>query len=87
MASGRPTIGANVGAVPEIIEDGKTGFLVRNRDSDELAARAVDLLTDPGLRERMGLAARERAQSHFTETARARAVLEIYNRVLQKKFF
>ncbi len=53
-ASGRPVIGSKVGGVPEVIEDGYNGFLVRPHDENALAKAIEKLCNDENLRIRMG---------------------------------
>jgi glycosyltransferase involved in cell wall biosynthesis len=65
MASGVPVVATHVGGVPDLIEQGRTGWLVGPRDFEGLADRAAHVLRTPGLRERMGAAARERAMGRF----------------------
>ena len=62
---GLPVVASRRGGLPEIIEDSVTGFLVEAGDRAALAARLDDLLADDALRERMGVAARHRAKTHF----------------------
>ena len=66
MAFGVPVIGGAAGGTPDIIQDGVTGYLVNYGDVETLADRIVGLLTNPGLRDRMGAAARERVAEHYT---------------------
>jgi glycosyltransferase involved in cell wall biosynthesis len=54
MAMARPCIAGNHGGPPEIIEDGKDGWLVEHGDVAGLAARLAALQRDPGLRREMG---------------------------------
>jgi trehalose synthase len=63
MWKGKPVIGGNVGGIRLQISDGENGFLVD--DAGSAAARIAELLHDPGLRERMGDAARERVRERF----------------------
>lgn len=61
-----PVVATNRGGLPEIIEDGVTGFLVEAQKPEALAARLDQLLTSPALRASMGAAARRRAETHFS---------------------
>jgi glycosyltransferase involved in cell wall biosynthesis len=65
MALGLPTVGTRVGGIPEVVEDGVTGFLLNQDDIDGTAARLIQLFGDEALRQRMGSAGRERAQRMF----------------------
>lgn len=67
MAHGKPCIGSNVDATKEVISDGETGFCVDPDNIEELAERLFQLLTDSGLRKRMGQAGRKRYLENFTE--------------------
>ena len=60
MASGLPVVATRVGGLPDMVEHGQTGWLVARNDFDDLAARCAGLLADAGLRQRMGLRARQR---------------------------
>ncbi len=66
MASGCATIASRIGGIPEIIEEGVSGQLVRPGDPEALAQSLRSLLTDPERRQRMGKAARERVLQRFT---------------------
>ncbi|MEO7715841.1 MAG: glycosyltransferase family 4 protein [Capsulimonas sp.] len=62
---GVPSIGTNVGAIPEVIQDGVTGLLVPPRDSKALAAAIRSLIGDPKRIQAMGQAAKRRALADF----------------------
>jgi glycosyltransferase involved in cell wall biosynthesis len=66
MAASKPAVATDAGAIPEVMVDGETGFLVPIRDHQAMAARIVQLLKNPKLRERMGEAALQRARDRFT---------------------
>jgi trehalose synthase len=63
MWKAKPVVGGNVGGIRLQISDGESGYLVD--DVGSAAARIVELLRDPEMRERMGAAARERVRERF----------------------
>jgi glycosyltransferase involved in cell wall biosynthesis len=63
MALGKPVVVTRVGGLPEVVEDGKDGILVPPSDPRAMAARIIEVLGDPALRERLGRAARRRAEA------------------------
>lgn len=65
MACGKPVIGGAHGGAPEVIEDGKTGFLVHHDDAGELATSLQTLLADSALAREMGARGRERVENEF----------------------
>ena len=66
MAASRPAVCTAVGGVPEIAEEGVTGFLVPPKDAEALADRLVRLADDEDLRRTFGRAARARVEGLFT---------------------
>lgn len=67
-------IGTIHGGIPEIIEDGVTGFLVLERDVDALADRLQRLLDDPALRGRMATAGRAKMEREYDNSIRVAAL-------------
>jgi len=65
MAAGLPVVATSVGGVPDVVRDGLTGSLVPERSPERLAAAMRTLAGDPGLRRRMGDAARLDARNRF----------------------
>jgi glycosyltransferase involved in cell wall biosynthesis len=63
LALGKPVVVTSVGGLPEVIRDGVEGSVVPPGDHRALAARIVQLLRDPKLRDRMGAAGRVRAEA------------------------
>lgn len=82
MAVGLPVIATDVGGLPEIVEDGVTGWLVPPADSAALARRITALVRDPVARRRMGDAGRARAELHFSLDREAAAIQSAYDRLL-----
>jgi glycosyltransferase involved in cell wall biosynthesis len=79
MASGTPVVASRVGGLPEVVEDGVTGFLVEPGDVLELRSRLGEVLADRRLRERLGRNARERVLEKFTWEACAERCLAAYS--------
>lgn len=73
-----PSIGTSVGGIPFAIQDGVTGILVPLRNVDSIAEAIGKLRDDPELRQRMGEAARQRAEKEFSSSR----MCEKYERVL-----
>lgn len=84
MMRGTAVIASTVGAQPEIVSDGETGFLVMPNDVDALAAALLRLLFNPALAEQMGQMGRRRALTHFSENRRTEHFLEIYQQLCAK---
>ena len=81
MAAGVPAVATRVGGLPEIVEEGVTGFLVAPGDSSEMAARLELLLTDDGLASRMGAEAECLAERHRAEHM-VKGYARVYEQVL-----
>jgi phosphatidylinositol alpha-1,6-mannosyltransferase len=64
-ACGLPVIGGNSGGVPDAVVNGITGYLVDPMSAPEISQRLIELLSNPGLRQMMGHAARQRVLNEF----------------------
>ena len=64
-ASGLPVIASRSGGIPEAVREGETGFLVDPDDPAAVAATAIRLLGDDGLRRRMGAAGRAAVETYY----------------------
>jgi glycosyltransferase involved in cell wall biosynthesis len=65
MACGRAVVATDAGDVRHLVEDGKTGFVVRRGDDATLVERMVTLITDQDLCRSMGEAGRAKAVREF----------------------
>jgi L-malate glycosyltransferase len=83
MACGVPAVCSRVGGLPEVVQDGVDGFLVSAGDVQTMAARALEILTDPAKRESMGRAARARALANFCSNNIIPLYEALYRRVLE----
>ncbi len=84
MACGLPVVGVRIGALPEVIRDGETGFIAEPGDTDTLASHIIRLLKDPALRKTMGEHGRTEAHSHAPQSVTA-AFLSVYEEVMADK--
>ncbi|MFE5887364.1 glycogen synthase [Streptomyces sp. NPDC056468] len=86
MACGTPVVASQVGGIPEVVDDGKTGLLVPLDDDFEAGlARALDsLIGDPETAGRMGEAGRQRAVGEFGWDAVARRTARLYGEILKQ---
>jgi glycosyltransferase involved in cell wall biosynthesis len=81
LALGKPSVVTDVGGLPEVVTDGREGFVVPASDPAALADRIVTLIEDPELRMRMGEAAEQRSQAFDIRTA-VRRMEEVYEELL-----
>lgn len=82
MMSGLPVVASSVGAVPELIDNGETGFLVPQGDWKKFAEALTRLRNDEKLRARMGLEGRRRAVERFGLDTMLEATTALYDEVL-----
>lgn len=78
MASSKPVVATRVGGIPELVEDGETGFLVPRGDVSQIADKISLLLADSSLRERMGSAARRAAEAKFDVKSNVAQLIRLY---------
>lgn len=82
MAAGKPVVASRVGGVPEMVQDGETGFLVDPDDEVTLADRMVKLLADQELSLEMGRRAHEVAVQRYTAAAVAEMTVDAYRKAM-----
>ncbi len=78
MAAGLPVVATPVGSIAEMVDDGRTGILVRPGDEPSLARALVTLCDDAGLRRRLGGAAALRVVESFDAQINARALARVF---------
>ena len=82
MAAGLPVVATPVGAIPEAIEDGRSGLLVPVRDANALEKALCRLIEDPALRAELGARARARVEAVFSFEAVVARLEAIYRELL-----
>jgi len=78
MALGTPCISTDVTGIPEVVQDGKTGLVVRQHDPAGLAAAIERLLIDPPLRRELGVRARELVEEKFNSRNNAESLRSVF---------
>jgi glycosyltransferase involved in cell wall biosynthesis len=81
-ACGIPVLAFAVGGIPELIEDGHTGFLVRDVDADALAATLRVACPDRTRLHALGAAARSKAEREFDVAVQSRRYQELYSAIM-----
>jgi glycosyltransferase involved in cell wall biosynthesis len=82
-AAGRPIVTSDVVGCREVVRDGVEGFLVPTDNASRAADRLVQLADNPGLRQRMGMAANERFRREFTSEKVAETMTSLYLQLLR----
>ena len=82
MERGRPVIASDVGGLPEIVDDGRTGLLVPPGDVEALAGAIVELASDPARAAAMGAAGRARALDEFSQERCTERIEALYGAAL-----
>lgn len=86
FAMGKPVIGSNIsGGIPELVKDGRNGFLFEACDAADLSEKIKTLYFEPGLASKMGMNARADAEAWFGEESSYRGFMEVYNIVLGRR--
>ncbi len=81
MYNGLPVVATCAGGIPELVEDGVTGFLAEVKDSGILASNVLALLNDENISSKFGNAGHKKALG-FTQTEMASKVLNVYKSVI-----
>lgn len=78
----RPVVVTDVGSLPEVVDDGATGYVVPPRDPAALAAAIVNLLKDPGMCRRMGEQGYTKLKTDMAWSTIAHSLLAVYNELI-----
>ncbi len=82
MAMGIPAVVSDLGMLPELVENGSSGFVVKP-DPGELAARMEELVRSVERRKNLGESARHRARAEWSYAAQAEKLVQFYEELLR----
>lgn len=85
FANGLPVIASRLGAMAEIIEDGRTGLLFTPGDAADLAAKVTAAAAQPDLLRALGQEARACYEARYTPQVNLRSLMAIYDNVLKER--
>ncbi|HYK93335.1 MAG TPA: glycosyltransferase family 4 protein [Thermoplasmata archaeon] len=83
FARGRPVVATEIGGIPDIVDEGESGYLVPIDRPELLAERLVRLLSDPSRARSMGETGRTRVLERFTPELHVERLLAVYDAVLK----
>jgi len=81
-SAAKPVVATEVGGLPEMVEHGRTGYLVAPRNAAQLAEAVVRLLLDRNLRREMGLNGKRKIEAECSSEVIARKTIEVYRRAV-----
>ena len=81
---GKPVVVSNAGGLPEVVEDGKTGFVVEKKNAAAAAEKLEKLVLDAKLREKMGKSGRERVIELYDWNENVAQMMKIYQNINKK---
>ena len=79
----KPVVATKVGGIPEVVESGRTGYLVPPRNTEELAEAIVKLLKNKEERKRMGENAYEKMKKEMSWDEIAKKTMNVYRMALR----
>lgn len=84
MSMGKAVISTRHAGIPSIIEDGKNGLLVNERDNDALCHAIIKLIEEPRLRYKLGQNARQTVEEKFSFRVKRHELLSIYDSAVRQ---
>ncbi len=85
MTAAKPVIASRIGGLPEMVDDGVSGFLFEPQNYKELAEKMRILIGDKLLREKMGRKGREKAVVDFDPDRHYEKIMQVYSDALTQR--
>lgn len=83
MAAARPVVATNVGGVRDVVEDGKSGYLVGSGDEEKFSEKLLDLINHPEKRKIFGECGRKAVNHRFSKDRLIKDTEKLYNELLE----
>jgi glycosyltransferase involved in cell wall biosynthesis len=84
MACGLPVVGSDVGGIPDIIKDGETGLLARQKEPDSLAEKITRIFSDAPLRRKLVENGYQMVAKNFSWDTISEKFIGIYQEILSR---
>lgn len=84
MASGLPVVATRVGAIPTVVQDGKSGLIVSTGNAIEIKQAILNILGDMAHSKKMGIKGREIIEKHYSSSKMAAEYINIYQNILDE---
>lgn len=85
LAAGLPVVGTKVGGIPDVIQDGKTGYLIPPKDSRAISDMVIKVLRDLPHAQDIGKAGRALVEEKFSALSMSKGNEALYIRLLTEK--
>ena len=82
-ATGMPVVATNHSGIPHVIHDGKNGFLVQERNIEQLSEKLIYLIDHPEIWEEMGVYGRKHIEQNFDKKGQAKKLENIYQGLIK----
>jgi glycosyltransferase involved in cell wall biosynthesis len=83
-ASRRPVVATRIGGTPEVVDENRTGLLVRTNDPDALADAIIEMFKNPERLKTFGSAARAHAEKNFSIELQVARTLKLWSEVIHR---
>jgi glycosyltransferase involved in cell wall biosynthesis len=85
MAMKRPVVATRVGGIPEVVQEGKTGYLVEPANPGAIAEKVIPLLQDKDLRQKMGIQGRKFVEAYYDNRLMVKRIEQLYQKLMENR--
>jgi glycosyltransferase involved in cell wall biosynthesis len=85
MAMKKPVVATRVGGIPEVVQEGDTGYLVEPGNPGAIAEKVIPLLQDKDLGRKMGIQGRRTVEAHYDNRLMVQRIEQLYQRLMEKR--